>query len=189
MNNKPENGTEIQALVTTKGRKTGVNHTTRVRIYYWNGRIIAMSPYPRPSGKTSRDWVQNVMKNPEVTIKNADVVANGTGKIVGSELELKRTIAMYRISWRGPICPTVAPDTDTYVEFFLNDHSTEDLFVETTHTPSEHSLAADSFDGIKKWESSGNRYQRQERSHPPWSDEERKKLNEQERALRTQRIA
>lgn len=114
-------------------------------------------------------------------------MASGMGKVVGPELELKRTIAMYRISWRGPTCPTVEPDTDTYVEFFLNEHVPEDLFVETSHTPSEHTLAADSFSGIKKWESAGNRYQRQERSRPPWSDEERKRMNEQERALRTQR--
>jgi deazaflavin-dependent oxidoreductase (nitroreductase family) len=157
---KPLNGTEIQPLVTTRGRKTGKPHTVQIRIYYWNGRLIATSPYPR----IRRDWPANVGANPDVTISVGGRVVRAKAKVLEQDNEAKENVAKLRISWRGSHCPIFEPEEDTFVEFFPEEPS-ESLFDEpyVTHSPSRDPLVATSLREIVEWQKKGNWYAKEAR--------------------------
>ena len=152
----PANGTEIVAKVTTKGRKTGNPRSVQIRVYYWNGRLIATSPYP----SIRRDWVPNIMANPAVVIQAGNTVIKATGKILTSDPEMKKNIAMCRISWRTGHCPVLQPSTDSFVEF-LPEEPPEKLFdgSNVSHSLSQDPLAAATLDGVLEWQKNGNFYQ------------------------------
>ncbi len=159
--NTPTNGTEIIAKVTTRGRNTGKPRTVQIRVYYWNGRLIATSPYP----SIKRDWVPNIMANPEVVIQSGNTVIKAKGKMLNSDPEMKKNIAMCRISWRTDHCPVLQPSTDSFVEFFPEEPP-EKLFVEpnVSHSLSKDPLAAATLDGVLEWQKNGNFYQTQQTS-------------------------
>ena len=152
----PANGTEIVPRVTTIGRKSGEPRTVQIRVYYWNGRLIATSPYPTQK----RDWVQNIMANPEVVIRLGNKVCKARGRIVAGDTATTDRIAMHRISWRTDHCPVFQPSTDTFVEFFP-EIAPEDLYNETNirHSPLKDPLAAPSLDGVLEWQKKGNYYE------------------------------
>ncbi len=152
----PANGTEIVPQVTTIGRKSRQPRTVQIRIYYWNGRLIATSPYPTKK----RDWVQNVMANPDVVIKARDKVTKAKAKILKGDPATTDRIAMHRISWRTDHCPVFQPSTDTFVEFFPEEPP-EELFNEANvrHSLPKDPLAAPTLDGVLKWQKMGNYYE------------------------------
>ena len=151
----PHNGTEIVPHVTTTGRKTGQPRTVQIRIYYWNGRLIATSPYP----SKKRDWVQNVMAHPEVVIKAGDKVAKARAKILKDDPKTTDHIAMHRISWRTDHCPVFQPTTDTFVEFFP-EIPPEEFFLTANirHSPIKDPLAAETLEGVLEWQKQGKFY-------------------------------
>ena len=152
----PANGTEIVPQVTTIGRKSRQPRTVQIRIYYWNGRLIATSPYPTKK----RDWVQNVTANPDVVIKARDKVTKAKAKILKGDPATTDRIAMHRISWRTDHCPVFQPSTDTFVEFFPEEPP-EELFNEANvrHSLPKDPLAAPTLDGVLKWQKMGNYYE------------------------------
>ena len=152
----PANGTEIVPQVITRGRKTGEARTVQIRVYYWNGRLIATSPYPTQK----RDWVQNIMANPDVVIKSGDKVTKANAKILKGDPATTDSIAMHRISWRTDHCPVLQPSTDTFVEFFP-EIPPEELYDEAIirHSPLKDPLAALSLDEILEWQKKGNYYE------------------------------
>jgi len=152
----PANGTEIVPRVTTTGRKSGEPRTVQIRVYYWNGRLIATSPYP----SKKRDWVQNVMAHPEVVIQAGDKVTKAKAKILKGDPAATEPIAMHRISWRTDHCPVFTPKTDTFVEFFP-EMSPEELFAggNIRHSPAKDPLAAPTLDGVLEWQKQGKFYE------------------------------
>lgn len=151
----PANGTEIQPLVKTVGRRSGQPRTVRIRIYYWNGRMIATSPYPR----IKRDWVQNVVANPRVTIEAGDRLVKARAKLLEQEFDTKANIAMRRISWRTSHCPVLQASTDTFVEFFP-ESPPEDLYApdNVTHNPAVDPLAGPTLAAVEAWQQQGKYY-------------------------------
>ncbi len=152
----PANGTEIVPQVTTMGRKSGQPRTVQIRVYYWNGRLFATSPYPTKK----RDWVQNIMANPDVVIKAGDKVTKANAKILKGDPATTDRIAMHRISWRTDHCPVLQPSTDSFVEFFP-EIPPEELFDEAIirHSPLKDPLAAPSLDEVLEWQKKGNYYE------------------------------
>ena len=152
----PANGTEIVPQVTTMGRKSRQPRTVRIRVYYWNGRLLATSPYP----SQKRDWVQNIMGNPDVVIKAGDKVTKANAKILKGDPATTDRIAMHRISWRTDHCPVFQPSTDTFVEFFP-EIPPEELFDEAIirHSLPKDPLAASTLDGVLEWQKKGNFYE------------------------------
>ena len=159
--NAPINGTEIVPHVTTVGRKSGQPRTVQIRIYYWNGRMIATSPYP----SKKRNWVENVMASSDVVIKIDDKVTKATAKILKGDPATTDRIAMHRISWRTNHCPVFLPETDTFVEFFP-EIPPEELFAESNvrHSPAKDPLAAETIDGVLDWQKQGKFYEKDEAS-------------------------
>lgn len=154
------NGTEIQPLVTTRGRKTGKPHTVQIRVYYWHGRLIATSPYP----KIKRDWVPNIMAHPEVTIRSGSTVTKAKGRVLLQDPDTATSIAMRRISWRTDHCPVLELDNMTFMEFLPEvpaDELFKDAFV--THSPDMDPLAAPTLDEVVEWQNKGNFHTRQPR--------------------------
>ncbi len=156
----PANGTEIQPLVTTTGRRTGSPHTVRIRMYYWHGRLIATSPYPR----IKRDWVPNIVAHPEVTIQSGSAVAKAQGKLLDRDPETRESVIMRRISWRTEHCPILEPTSTSVVEFFT-EGPPEALFADAfiTHSPDLDPLAASTLEEIVEWQNRGNWNPRQPR--------------------------
>jgi deazaflavin-dependent oxidoreductase (nitroreductase family) len=153
----PANGTEIQPLITTIGRKTGNPRTVRVRIYYWNGRLIATSPYPQ----RKRDWVANILVNPEVVITAGDKTIKVKAKLIDRDLPTKTDIAKHRISWRTAHCPAIEPTSSAFIEFFPQEPP-EALFddANVTRSPLRDPLAGRTIDEILDWQKKGNWYSR-----------------------------
>jgi len=152
----PANGTEIVPQLTTRGRKTGQPRTVQIRVYYWNGRLIATSPYPTEK----RNWVQNVIAYPDVMIHTGNKVTKAKVKILVDDPETTGHIAMHRISWRTDHCPALQPNTDTFVEFFP-ELAPEELFDEANvrHSPLKDPLAAPTLDGVLEWQKEGHYYE------------------------------
>ena len=150
-------GTEIQPFVTTTGRLSGVARSVQVRVYCWNGRLIATSPFPR----TKRDWVSNILANPRVTLASANVHVSATASVVPAhqDREMKTDVAMMRISWRNGDCPVFEPDEDAFVEFFT-DSDPEPLFTAAgvTHALERDPLAGSSLDAVRDWQRRGLTY-------------------------------
>ena len=100
------------------------------------------------------------MANPEVVIQAGNTVIKANGKMLISDTEMKKNIAMCRISWRTDHCPVLQPSTDSFIEFFPEE-SPEKLFVEpnVSHSLSKDPLAAATLDGVLEWQKNGNFYQ------------------------------
>ncbi|MBI2879967.1 MAG: nitroreductase family deazaflavin-dependent oxidoreductase [Candidatus Tectomicrobia bacterium] len=156
----PANGTEIQPFITTVGRETQKPHMVQIRVYYWNGRLIGTSPFP----KTRRDWVLNILANPQVTIQTETKVMKATAKVLekGTDLETKENVARFRIGWRSETCPVFEPDIDAFVEFFP-EAPTEALFddLSVVHSPDRDPLPAPTLPEIMRWQGRGDCYPRQ----------------------------
>jgi deazaflavin-dependent oxidoreductase (nitroreductase family) len=156
----PASGTEIQPLVTTIGRKTGKPHTVQIRVYYWHERLIATSPYPQ----IKRDWVRNIIANPDVSIVSGSVKTRARTQVITQDPETTQEIAMRRISWRTDHCPVLEPGGTAFVEFFPEvppDALFQDAFI--THSPDLDALAAPTFSGVIEWQTQGDWHLRQPR--------------------------
>ncbi|MBM2810045.1 MAG: F420H(2)-dependent quinone reductase [Chloroflexi bacterium] len=162
----PLNGTEIQPLVTTVGRRTGKPHTVQIRVYYWHGRLIATTPYPR----IKRDWIQNVMADPGVSIESGSVKTRARAEVITRDPETTEQIAIRRISWRGAHCPLLVPEGTSFVEFFPEE-APEALFRDAliTHSPELDPLAAPTLSGVIEWQNEGNWHRRQPTTEQPTS--------------------
>ncbi len=166
----PENGTEIQPFITTTGRKTQQPHHVQIRVYYWNGRLIGTSPFP----KTNRDWVHNLIANPDVKIQTETRSVKATAKVLekDADREAKEGIAKYRIGWRSHTCPVFEPEIDAFVEFFP-EGSPEALFDEAgvIHSPGADPLPASTLEEVMTWQEQG-------KSYPKQISEEKRRLPE-----------
>ena len=69
----------IKAVLTTKGRKTGKEHSVWLRGVLYNEKIYFSRH--RPDG----DWFQNASKNPEVRVRFDDRSLVGTASVVLDE--------------------------------------------------------------------------------------------------------
>ncbi len=100
------------------------------------------------------------MAHPEVIIKAGDKVAKAKAKILKGDSKTTDHIAMYRISWRTDHCPVFTPQTDTFVEFFL-EIPPEELFAEANvrHSPVKDPLAAETIDGVLEWQKQRKSYE------------------------------
>ncbi|MFQ5913717.1 MAG: nitroreductase/quinone reductase family protein [Nitrospinota bacterium] len=157
---KPANGTEIQPYITTLGRKWQKPHAVQIRVYYWDGRLIGTSPFP----KTKRDWVLNIMAHPHVTVQTETKVVNVTARLLekGTERQTKENVARFRIGWRSDTCPVFDPGIDAFVEFFP-EVPPEELFDEASvvHSSTEDPLPAPTLPEIQEWQEQGNSYPKQ----------------------------
>jgi hypothetical protein len=129
-----------------------------VRVYYWNGRLIATSPYPQ----RKRDWVANILVNPEVVIKAGDKTIKAKAKVIDQDLQTKIQIAKHRISWRSEHCPIIEPTGSAFIEFFF-EGAPEALFEQAnvTRSPVKEPLAGQNIEEILEWQKKGNWYSRQ----------------------------
>lgn len=74
----------FRAILSTKGRNTGKQHSVMLRAVKYNDKIYFSRH--RPDG----DWFKNAMANPDVTIQYKDVTYKGKAKLVkDKELEQK----------------------------------------------------------------------------------------------------
>ena len=156
----PENGTEVQPFVTTLGRKSGKPHPVQIRAYYWSGRLVGTSPFP----KTRRDWVLNILDHPNVTIQTETQVVHATAKVMDTESdsEIKENVSKHRIEWRSVDCPVFEPQIDAFVEFFP-DIPVEELFDEESvvHSPGEDPLPASTLSELIRWQAENGCYPKQ----------------------------
>ncbi|MCV0431282.1 nitroreductase/quinone reductase family protein [Nitrosopumilus sp.] len=80
----------FRPILTTKGRKTGKEHSVMLRAVNYNGKIYFSRH--RPDG----DWFQNAVNNPDVKIKYKDQIFSGKAKLVkDEELDKKISILKY----------------------------------------------------------------------------------------------
>jgi deazaflavin-dependent oxidoreductase (nitroreductase family) len=73
-----QEGSFIGSL-TTIGRKTGKEHTVPLRLVFYNGSFYASRTNP------GGDWLQNITKNPHVTIEVDGRKVTGKASIVDDE--------------------------------------------------------------------------------------------------------
>ncbi len=68
--------------LTTTGRVTGKPHEIEIWFGIQNNRVYLMS-----GGGTKSDWVKNLLKNPNVTVRIAKQTFTGTARLVKDEQE------------------------------------------------------------------------------------------------------
>ena len=73
------NNQAFKAVLVTKGRKSGLEHSVWLRAVMYNGKIYFSRH--RPDG----DWFQNAIKNPDVKIQIDDTVYVGKASEVLDE--------------------------------------------------------------------------------------------------------
>ncbi|MCE2506030.1 MAG: nitroreductase family deazaflavin-dependent oxidoreductase [Nitrosopumilaceae archaeon] len=76
----------FRSILTTKGRKTGKEHSVMLRAVNHNGKIYFSRH--RPDG----DWFKNALSNSEVKIAYKDEIFTGKAKLVQDE-ELDKKIS------------------------------------------------------------------------------------------------
>jgi len=69
----------FRAILSTKGRKTGKQHSVMLRAVKYNNKIYFSRH--RPDG----DWFKNAMVNPDVIIQYKDTTYKGKAKLVEDE--------------------------------------------------------------------------------------------------------
>jgi deazaflavin-dependent oxidoreductase (nitroreductase family) len=84
------------AYLSTIGRRTGEPH--RIEIWY---RRIGDVVWFLAGGRTSSDWVKNVLADPHVTIEIGDDVLTGTAIVDDQDApEARRALAARYQGWR-----------------------------------------------------------------------------------------
>ena len=74
----------FRVILSTKGRKTGKDHSVILRAVKYNGKIYFSRH--RPDG----DWFKNVIINPEVKIKYKDEILAGRAiQVLDEDLKIK----------------------------------------------------------------------------------------------------
>ncbi len=73
-------------ILTTRGRKTGNQHSVMLRAVNYNGKIYFSRH--RPDG----DWFKNAVMNPKVRISHNNLIFSGEARVVTDE-ELNRKIS------------------------------------------------------------------------------------------------
>lgn len=73
---------EEYCYLTTKGRKTGKPHEIEI----WFG-VDGASLYLLSGGREKSDWVKNLLKDPNVTVRIAKQTFTGIARIVNEEKE------------------------------------------------------------------------------------------------------
>lgn len=76
----------VKAVLTTKGRKTGKEHSVWLRAVLYNDKIYFSRH--RPDG----DWFQNASKDPDVKIRFDDKQLDGKASIV-TDQELAKKVS------------------------------------------------------------------------------------------------
>jgi len=79
----------FRPILTTKGRKTGKQHSVMLRAVNYNGKIYFSRH--KPDG----DWFKNALINPEVKIEYNDSIFSGKAKLVTDE-ELSKKISQLK---------------------------------------------------------------------------------------------
>ncbi len=79
----------FRSILTTKGRKTGKDHSVMLRAVNYNGKIYFSRH--RPDG----DWFKNAITNADVKIQYNNEVFSGKAKLVADE-ELDKKISMLK---------------------------------------------------------------------------------------------
>jgi hypothetical protein len=79
----------FRPILTTKGRKTGKQHSVMLRAVNYNGKIYFSRH--KPDG----DWFKNSVVNPEVKIEYNDSIFLGKAKLVTDE-ELSKKISQLK---------------------------------------------------------------------------------------------
>lgn len=69
----------FRSILTTKGRKTGKDHSVMLRAVNYNNKIYFSRH--RPDG----DWFKNSLANPEVKIEYNDLIFSGKARLVADE--------------------------------------------------------------------------------------------------------
>jgi deazaflavin-dependent oxidoreductase (nitroreductase family) len=82
---------ESTVELTTTGRKSGKSHTKPIWFVYDQGHLYLQAG---KGGKT--DWYQNLKKNPQMTLKIADVTLKGTAKFIDDAQETERIHELFR---------------------------------------------------------------------------------------------
>ena len=79
----------FRPILTTKGRKTGRQHSVMLRAVNYDGKIYFSRH--RPDG----DWFKNALVNPEVKIEYKDSIFSGKARLVTDE-ELNKKISQLK---------------------------------------------------------------------------------------------
>jgi len=66
--------------LTTKGRKTGLNHNVELWFAYENGRLLFLA-------HEDSHWWKNIEKNPRVEVEVSEILFQGKGSLVQQKLE------------------------------------------------------------------------------------------------------
>ena len=83
----------FRPILTTKGRRTGKQHSVMLRAVNYNGKIYFSRH--KPDG----DWFKNALINSEVEIEYKNFIFLGKAKLVTDE-ELSEKNFPVKISWR-----------------------------------------------------------------------------------------
>lgn len=78
---------EEYCYLTTKGRKTGNPHEIEIWFCVYNDSIYLLS-----GGKEKSDWVKNILKDPNVSIRIAKETFSVKGRIVQDKEEEDETV-------------------------------------------------------------------------------------------------
>ncbi len=79
----------FRPILTTKGRKTGKEHSVMLRAVNYNGKIYFSRH--RPDG----DWFQNALSNSDVKIEYNEKIFTGKAQLVQDE-ELDKKISLLK---------------------------------------------------------------------------------------------
>src|SRR5712692_982704 len=71
--------------LTTKGRKTGLNHNVELWFAYENGRLLFLA-------HEDSHWWKNIEKNPRVEVEVSEILFQGKGSLVQQKLEYVLTL-------------------------------------------------------------------------------------------------
>ena len=82
--------------LTTAGRNTGNPHTIEI---WFAATPNVQTLYMLSGGGDKADWVRNILKNPQVSIRVGDVTVTGSGRVIEDDeeevLARKLVIAKY----------------------------------------------------------------------------------------------
>ena len=86
-----EDGQVFRAVLVTKGRKTGKQHSVELRAVYYSKKVYFSRRNP------NSDWLKNAITNKDVKIEYDNAVLSGIASLVTDE-ELARKISHLKYS-------------------------------------------------------------------------------------------
>ncbi len=78
----------VRAILSTKGRRTGREHSVELRAVFYNGKIYFSRRNP------DSDWLKNAIANPEVSVTVYGTSFSGLASLVREEVLASKISSM-----------------------------------------------------------------------------------------------